>query len=102
MVGTENIRSNLINIIQHINDDDALLNLFKQAVLLEKKEAKAHQKNKYVDFNEAIVEWDDENISFEDILKQQNYKPISYEEFQAKADEIEWEYSLDELLAALD
>lgn len=102
MISTENIRSNLINVIQHINDDDALLNLFKQAVSLEKKENEVHQENKYLDFNEAIVEWDDENISFEEILKQQNYKPISYEEFRAKADKIEWEHSLDELLAALD
>ncbi len=102
MIGTENIKSNLINVIQRINDDNFLLNLFKQATSFEKEEVKEIDKNEQLDFIEAIVEWQDEDVTFEQILKEQNYKPISYEEFRAKADEIEWEHSLDELLAALD
>jgi len=31
-----------------------------------------------------------ESVSLEEIMAEQNYKPISYEEFRAKADEIEW------------
>jgi len=37
----------------------------------------------------------------EGIMAEQNYKPITYEEFRAKADEIEWEESLEELLEAI-
>jgi len=42
-----------------------------------------------------------ESVSLEEIMAEQNYKPVSYEEFRAKADEIEWEESLEELLAAI-
>ncbi|MEN0047445.1 MAG: hypothetical protein AAF806_10335 [Bacteroidota bacterium] len=39
------------------------------------------------------------NVSWEQLKKEQNYKPMTYEEWRAKADEIEWEESLEELLA---
>jgi len=42
-----------------------------------------------------------EAVSLEGIMAEQNYKPITYEEFRAKADEIEWEESLEELLEAI-
>lgn len=42
-----------------------------------------------------------ESVSLEEIMTEQNYKPVSYEEFRAKADEIEWEESLEELLEAI-
>ncbi|MEN0046889.1 MAG: hypothetical protein AAF806_07530 [Bacteroidota bacterium] len=41
------------------------------------------------------------NVSLEQLKKEQNYQPISYKEWRAKADEIEWEESLEELLAAI-
>lgn len=43
-----------------------------------------------------------EDLTFEEILKEQNYKPISYEKVRALFDDIEWTETLDELLAALD
>lgn len=42
-----------------------------------------------------------ESVSLEEIMAEQNYKPVSYEEFRAKADEIEWEEPLEELLEAI-
>jgi len=42
-----------------------------------------------------------EAVSLEEIMAEQNYKPITYEKFRAKADEIEWEESLEELLEAI-
>ena len=39
--------------------------------------------------------------SLEELMKEQNYQPITYKAFRAAADEIEWEASLDELLEAL-
>ncbi len=42
-----------------------------------------------------------ESVSLEEIMAKQNYQPIRYEEFRAKADEIEWEESLEELLEAI-
>ena len=40
-------------------------------------------------------------VSLEEIIKVQDYAPISYKEFRAKADKIEWEESLEELLEAI-
>lgn len=40
-------------------------------------------------------------ITLEMLMLEQNYKPITYQEFRASADQIEWEESLEELLAAL-
>lgn len=42
-----------------------------------------------------------ENVTLEQIMAEQDYKPISYQEFRKLADKIEWEESLDELLEAL-
>ena len=53
------------------------------------------------DFRDAIVEIR-EGVIFEQLLREQNYKPLSYAEFRKLADQIEWEHSLEELLAALD
>ena len=44
----------------------------------------------------------DENISFQELLDEQDYKQISYEQFRKLADQIDWEHSLEELLEALD
>lgn len=96
------IKSNLIKIIQGINDDKILLKLFKQATSLKEKDTIKNGESESLPYADAIVDWEDDNLTFEEILKKQNYKPITYEEFRAKADEIEWEHYLDELLAALD
>lgn len=42
-----------------------------------------------------------QNVSLQEIMAEQNYKPITYKEFRKKVDEIEWEESLEELLNAL-
>ena len=34
-------------------------------------------------------------------MKEQKYKPITYQAFRKKADELEWEETLDELLETL-
>lgn len=56
MVGTENIKSNLINVIQGINDDHLLLKLFKQAVSYKEKDIVKNKDNKSLPYADAIVE----------------------------------------------
>ena len=41
------------------------------------------------------------NVSLHELMQEQNYKPISYQQFRAKTMDIQWEESLDELLDAL-
>lgn len=83
MVGISDIKIEIINRIIQIDDLDKLMAISKNVQEIEKTGIK-------------------EEVTFEQILEEQNYKPISYEEFRAKADKIEWEYTLDELLAGLD
>ncbi|MEM8525523.1 MAG: hypothetical protein AAGG68_12855 [Bacteroidota bacterium] len=55
-----------------------------------------------LDFRDAVVEIR-ENVTFEDLIKEQNYKPITYSEIRKITDEIDWgDVSLEELLEALD
>lgn len=41
------------------------------------------------------------NVTLAQIKKEQNYKRVTFEEFRAIADKIEWEESLEELLDAI-
>ena len=41
------------------------------------------------------------NVSLDDLKKEQNYQLISYEEFEGMAKELDWEESVEELLAML-
>lgn len=42
------------------------------------------------------------SVSVDQLVEEQNYSPIKAEDFFKKADEIEWEESLEELLEMLD
>jgi len=55
----------------------------------------------FPDIQEVIMKIEEE-ADYDNILKEQNYQPITYEKFRALADDIEWEHSLDEMLAVLD
>ncbi|WP_367390784.1 hypothetical protein [Lewinella sp. LCG006] len=94
-VNTNDIKMNIINIITSIDDAGELERIYHA---LEKERAKVNTKH---DIKDAIIEIR-EGVSYKEILAEQNYKPISYNEFRELADEIEWEHSLEELLAELD
>jgi hypothetical protein len=54
-----------------------------------------------LDYRQAMVKiW--EGFSYDQILAEQNYEPVSYQEFRKLADQIEWNQSLEDLLEALD
>jgi hypothetical protein len=58
--------------------------------------------------NPEILPWQDsiakirDGISFEDLIKEQGQKSISYEEISKLSEGIRWENSLEELLEMLD
>ena len=55
-----------------------------------------------LDFRDAVVEIR-ENVTLEDLIEEQNYKPCSYDEFEQVASQVDWgKASLEELLEALD
>lgn len=101
-LSTNDLKINIINLITKIDDVNKLQNIYKN---VEQQVSRPILNNtmakKKLDFRDAIVEIT-EGVSYQQILEEQNYKPITYQEFRALADEIEWEHTLDELLAALD
>ena len=94
-VDTNDIKMNIINIITRMEDIDELERIYDS---LEKGLADSSEKP---DIKDAIVKIR-EGMSYKEILAEQNYKPISYDEFRKLADKIEWDHSLEELLAELD
>lgn len=93
-VNTNDIKMNIINIISQIEDADRLEEIYES---IEKDGLPSSKPN----LQDATIELK-EGLTYSDILKEQNYKPITYVEFRKIADEIEWEHSLEELLAELD
>jgi hypothetical protein len=89
------IKMDIINIISKIDDVDRLERIYKN---IERDDFESTPKPNIQD---AIVEIT-EGLTYQQILEEQNYKPITYNEFRALADQIEWEHSLEELLAELD
>ena len=94
-VNKNDIKMSIINIISRIDDVDKLERIRNE---LENNE---NESDKQPNFRDAIVEVT-EGVTYRQILDEQNYKPITYGEFRALADQIEWEHSLEELLAELD
>lgn len=101
MVNANDIKMDIINLVSRINDLNKLKLIYEKVEQVEKLSSEMSSLDKQPDFREAEVEIR-EGISYEQILREQDYHPISYEEFRALADQIEWEHSLEELLQVLD
>ncbi|MEZ4847587.1 MAG: hypothetical protein R3B93_02920 [Bacteroidia bacterium] len=89
------LRLDIIELLFKI-DDIKILNLIRSQ--LEKKNKE--RREELPSFMEAATSLR-EDVSLEEIMKEQNYKTVSYEEYRQKVKSIQWEESLDELLAAL-
>lgn len=87
---------NIIEIIMGINNDDALAEIENQAIKI-KKQISEKPKLNVKDAVKPIRS----NVSLEEIMAEQNYKPVSYKEFRKIADQLEIEESIEELLALL-
>ncbi|MEZ4887563.1 MAG: hypothetical protein R3E32_22715 [Chitinophagales bacterium] len=89
-------KMNIIEIIMGIDNDEALAKIENQAI---KVKQQITHKNKLNVFD--AVKPIRSNVSLEQIMSEQNYKPISYKEFRKLADKLELEESIEELLALL-
>ncbi|MCG8327617.1 MAG: hypothetical protein MI974_08025 [Chitinophagales bacterium] len=98
---TNDIRISIINLITKINDIEKLKLIHQQAEKLNKIPKEGNALELKPNYADSIVEVD-EGVSFQQILNEQDYRPISYQKFREIADQIEWEHSLEELLDALD
>ena len=94
MVNTQLKRMGLIELIMEVSDDD-LLDAIKQDVL--QLIQKAEKKPNPFDAVKPIRE----NVSLEQLMEEQNYKPIDYATFRNLAKKVELDDPIDELLAGL-
>ncbi|MEN0003574.1 MAG: hypothetical protein AAF798_05500 [Bacteroidota bacterium] len=98
LASSSEIKMGIIQLLTKIDDVNKLHLIYKQAVQLNEN---TETKSSSIAIEGAITEIE-EGVTLEQILKEQNYQPFSYQEFRALADQIEWEHSLEELLEALD
>ena len=94
-LNTNDIKMNIINILSKIDDVDKLERIYRN---IEEDNFKSDPKPNIQDSITEITE----GLTYKEILEEQNYKPITYDEFRGLADQIEWDHSLEELLAELD
>ncbi len=100
-MSANDIKMNIIDLITRINDLNKLMLIYKNIEEVDNSSVKSDASGKQLDYRDATIEIR-EGVSYEDILREQDYQPISYQEFRALVDQIEWEHSLEELLEALD
>lgn len=98
-VNTNKLRKDIINVLTRIDDVKKLKLIFQQAEEIEEMNIVEHEQD--LDIEDGIVEVR-EGVSLDQILKEQNYKSINYQEFKRLTNKIEWEHSLEELLENLD
>ena len=87
-------RLNIIEIILGIDNDEALAKIENAAIEIKDQ---ITDKPNVLDAVKPIRT----NVSLEQIMEEQNYKPISYKEFRELADQLELKEPIEELLAML-
>ena len=98
MNSTKQIRQDIMELIFKIDD----ISILKSIHYKIKKEDNSSVKKEDLNFMEAVKPIQ-KDVSLEEIMHEQSYKPISYEMFRKKidTDQVEWKESLEELLAAI-
>lgn len=93
MIRANDIKIDIISMISDLTDVEKLKSIRSSII------------KSIVESTEEVDIWKgasteiEKGVSFEDLVKQQNYKPISFSEFTSIIDQGEWETPLDELLS---
>lgn len=95
----KDIKLSIINAVIHIDDYNQLKAIYENVERVGDKDNLSQAENLSLD--EAIVDIR-EGVTIDDIVKEQNVKQISYKEIKEIAADMEWEQSLEELLAGID
>jgi len=90
MSKAQKIRTDIMELLLKIEDVNTLKSIHYDLI----------QKNEIPEFMEAVRPIK-EDMSLDEMITNQNYKPVSYDEFRAKVDDLEWKETIDELLNAL-
>ena len=94
MVNTQLKRMSLIELIMEVSDEELLDAIREEALQLIQR---AEKKPDPFDAVKPIRE----NVSLEQLMEEQNYKPIDYNTFRSLAEKVELDDPIDDLLADL-
>lgn len=101
------LKSDVHDAVSNIKDEETLKEVYdflKSKALVDESQAlidQITQSGRKLSFIEGITTVRS-NVSLEQLKKEQNYMPITYEEFTKKADEIDWgDVTLEEMLEAV-
>ena len=92
----KSIRSDIMEIIFKVDDIQLLKSMFQEV----EKTLQTSIVKPLPSFMQAVKPIRT-NVTLDQIKAEQNFKPVSYQTFRKKANEIEWEQDLEELLGAL-
>jgi hypothetical protein len=95
-VDVESTKLRLIELIMSINDDTVLTLLEEEA-----NKIKQRVEPQLPDVSKAVRPLRS-NVSLEEIKQEQNYTPVSYQEYRSQADALELHEPIEELLSLLD
>ena len=99
MLTVQSLQNQIIDLISRISNLSQLTEI--HAEVKAKIDVKSENKKAELPWHNLIVE-PKETITFDDLIKEQGKKSLNYNELRGLADELEWEHSLDEMLAILD
>lgn len=95
MTATIEKKYKLIQMIMSVEDEEVLSSI--EDTLTKGQEQPPKQTPSFWDAAKPIRK----SVPFEQLLAEQGYKPMTYEEFRAKADEVGMQEPIEELLALL-
>ena len=101
MFSTNDIKMNIINLLTRINDPKKLNFIYKKIEKVNTEEDSASTSQNITNLKDAFVEVRS-GVSLEQILDEQNYIPMTRNEFDKLTAPIKWDRSLEKLLIALD
>ncbi len=95
------IRLEIVDILSKVDNVNLLKSVRQQLELLAQnvssQQASQNSEPAFMNGVQPIRQ----NVSLEQMMKEQHYQPVTYEQFRQIADEIAWQESLDELLEAV-
>ena len=97
----KDIRSDIFEILIQVEDIETLKVIRQELEVIYSKAHKKEEEKPRPAFMEG-VKGIREAVTLEQLKKEQNYRPCTYEEFRVEADAIDWgDVTLDELLEAI-
>ena len=98
MITAKEIKSNIFEMLMQVNDVKTLEVMREELECIYNKSYKEKEKPAFMEGVKPIRE----NVSLKTIMIEQGYKPCTYDEFRAVADQIDWgDLSLEEMLEDL-